>query len=68
MFLLPFTVKSWERIGVKAVVILIGKEAAFNIDKRSKETIQILNEMGTHIIYLQPERLSPTSLSQVGMD
>uniref|UniRef100_A0A914PGB8 Uncharacterized protein n=1 Tax=Panagrolaimus davidi TaxID=227884 RepID=A0A914PGB8_9BILA len=65
LFLLPFTVASWNKLGVESVVVLTDDEKEFEKNGQAKETIKLLKELNAHIIYLMPERLSHTSLSQL---
>uniref|UniRef100_A0A914YTV1 Nucleotide-diphospho-sugar transferase domain-containing protein n=1 Tax=Panagrolaimus superbus TaxID=310955 RepID=A0A914YTV1_9BILA len=65
LFLLPFTVASWKKLGVKSVVVLTDDEKEFELNGQAKKTIKLLKELNAHIIYLTPEKLSHTSLSQL---
>jgi hypothetical protein len=65
LFLLPFTVASWNKINVSTIIFLIGDQNEFERNKQAATTINFLKTMNTKIIYLKSEKLSPVSLSQI---
>ena len=62
---LPFTVASWKKLNIEPIVVFVGKEEDFYSNFQSNLTINLLKEMNTYIIFLEPKKLSQTSFSQV---
>ena len=65
LFPLPFTVESWNKLGVQCVVLLIGNESEFQSNTQSKETIKILKELNANIHFFEPKKIPAVSMSQV---
>jgi hypothetical protein len=65
MFLLPFNVASWNKLGISAIIFLIGSQKEFEGHPKARATIKILQTMDVQIIFLESKRTSSVTMSQV---
>uniref|UniRef100_A0A914P1W0 DUF4350 domain-containing protein n=1 Tax=Panagrolaimus davidi TaxID=227884 RepID=A0A914P1W0_9BILA len=65
LFVLPISIASWKKLGVQPIVILVGDKSAFYSNKQSRTTLQMLDEQNAYIQFIEPKKISPTSMSQV---
>lgn len=62
-FLLPITVIFWQKLGVKAIVVLVKDKN--DTDSEMENTLIFLKELNVIIKIIYSNKLSSTSLSQV---
>uniref|UniRef100_A0A914VBQ9 Uncharacterized protein n=1 Tax=Plectus sambesii TaxID=2011161 RepID=A0A914VBQ9_9BILA len=65
LFPLPMVVLSWRRLGIDALVILIGTKEQFESDKHLNYVLSSLRELKTRIFFLNSSLAESFTLAQV---
>uniref|UniRef100_A0A7E4W092 Glycosyltransferase family 8 protein n=1 Tax=Panagrellus redivivus TaxID=6233 RepID=A0A7E4W092_PANRE len=64
LFVLPFVVAAWQKLGVEPIVIVVGDPDKLQKQHQAKLTIEILIELGAQVHFIQNETTTAPTLSQ----